>query len=159
MKNIKSLIEPLIERASATANLQGREWHSPSEWPSWTNRAQRSIEGFIAEIVANLLENAFRYSSASAAIGLQFSEEGLCVWDGGRPIKIDERDKIFEKGFRGKDNSDKTGSGLGLALGRKLANQLGGELKLIANPNEFDASLPKQGNAFVLKLSSKVLPK
>ena len=159
LKNIKSLIEPLIERASATANLQGREWHSPSEWPSWTNRAQRSIEGFIAEIVANLLENAFRYSSASAAIGLQFSEEGLCVWDGGRPIKIDERDKIFEKGFRGKDNSDKTGSGLGLALGRKLANQLGGELKLIANPNEFDASLPKQGNAFVLKLSSKVLPK
>ena len=48
---VKKLIEPLIERAKARANLQGREWFSPSEWPTWMDSRPIS-EGVIAEIVA-----------------------------------------------------------------------------------------------------------
>ena len=152
--SVKSLIEPLIERAKARANLQGRKWFSPSEWPAWTE--SRSIsEGVIAEIVANLLENAFRYSPPKSSIGIEVTEDGICIWDDGIPINKEERDKIFEKGFRGESGSKISGSGIGLALARDLARQLGGDLKLVVNPSQFQNSLPEAGNAFVFNLEPK----
>ncbi len=98
----------MIDRAKARANLQGREWFSPSEWPEWME--SRSIsEGVIAEIVANLLENAFRYSPPQSSIGIDVIEKGICIWDAGNPIKEEEREKIFEKGFRGESGSKMSG--------------------------------------------------
>ena len=152
--SLKNLIEPLIERANARANLQGRKWFSPVEWPNWME--SRSIsEGVIAEIVANLLENAFRYSPAKSSIGIEVTKEGICIWDEGKPINTNEREKIFEKGFRGESGSKMSGSGIGLALARDLARQLGGDLKLIVDPSQFKSSLPKSGNAFVFNLEPK----
>ena len=149
--SIKSLIAPLIERAEARANLQGRKWFSPSQWPIWME--SRSIsEGIIAEIVANLLENAFRYSPSQASIGIEVTEEGICVWDEGTPINEEEREKIFEKGFRGESGSKMSGSGIGLALARDLARQVGGNLRLVVNPSKFKNSLPESGNAFIFNL-------
>ena len=113
----------------------------------------RSIsEGIIAEIVANLLENAFRYSPAQASIGIEVTEEGICVWDEGAPINEEEREKIFEKGFRGESGSKMSGSGIGLALARDLARQVGGNLRLVVNPSKFKNSLPESGNAFIFNL-------
>ena len=151
---VKSLIDPLIERAKARANLQGRKWFSPSEWPTWME--SRSIsEGVIAEIVANLLENAFRYSPKQSSIGIEVTKEGICVWDEGVPIKEEEREKIFQKGFRGESGSKISGSGIGLALARDLARQVGGDLKLVVNPRKFQNSLPESGNAFIFNLDPK----
>jgi len=116
----------------------------------------RSIsEGVIAEIVANLLENAFRYSPSQSSIGIELVEEGICIWDEGIPIKEGEREKIFEKGFRGESGSKMSGSGIGLALARDLARQLGGDLQLVVNPSIFKSSLPESGNAFVFNLEPK----
>ena len=152
--SVKSLIEPLMERAQARANLQGRKWFSPSQWPTWMESTAVS-EGVIAEIVANLLENAFRYSHDKASIGIEVTQEGLCIWDEGNPIDEKEREKIFEKGFRGESGSKMSGSGLGLALARDLARQIGGDLKLVINPSQFKNSLPKSGNAFILNFEPK----
>ena len=144
----------MIERAKARANLQGRKWFSPSEWPKWME--SRSIsEGIIAEIVANLLENAFRYSPPQSSIGIELVEDGICIWDQGIPIKEEEREKIFEKGFRGESGSKMSGSGIGLALARDLARQLGGDLQLIVDPSIFKSSLPESGNAFVFTMEPK----
>tara|TARA_Y100001968_G_scaffold171972_1_gene157381 strand:+ start:1 stop:1113 length:1113 start_codon:yes stop_codon:yes gene_type:complete len=151
---IKSLIEPLIERAEARSNLQGRQWFGPSEWPNWMETRAIS-EGVIAEIVANLLENAFRYSPPKSSLGIELTDAGICIWDEGIPIKNDEREKIFEKGFRGQSGAKISGSGIGLALARDLARQVGGDLKLIVDPSQFKISLPKTGNAFVFSLGSK----
>ncbi len=156
--NIRLLIEPLIDRASATANLQGRKWFGPKEWPVWTENLIDSEYGVIAEIVANLLENAFRYSASTTSIGLYINDQGLCIWDEGVPINCEEREKIFQRGYRGRKNLEvSVGSGLGLPFGRQLAEKLGGSLELITPPRKFDSSLPNIGNAFVLSLQTKEL--
>ena len=41
--DVKSLIEPLIERASATANLQSRLWKGHSCWPDWTKKERSKV--------------------------------------------------------------------------------------------------------------------
>jgi signal transduction histidine kinase len=125
----------------------------------------------VAEILANLLENAFRYSPIEASIGLHCvalasdadggAEDGggveptaicLTVWDTGPAIPVGERQRIFGRGVRGRDQGAIPGSGLGLALARDLARRLGGDLELVVPPQAFDPALPAQGNAFRLSL-------
>ena len=145
-------LEPLLQRAAATAALQGRHWQRPELLPEW-----RGDSGAVAEILANLLENAFRYSPAGSAVGLHVglgSGGGpiLTVWDGGPAIPAEERELIFERGRRGSSGAQRSGTGLGLALARELARGLGGELALLIPPCLSDPSLPQQGNAFRLSL-------
>jgi signal transduction histidine kinase len=120
--------------------------------PSW-----RGDSGAVAEILANLLENAFRYSPAGSAIGLhcQATTAGpwqLTVWDAGEPIAAEEREAIFERGFRGRAGQTRTGTGLGLALARDLARNLDGDLTLVLPPAAVAPELPGHGNAFCLSL-------
>lgn len=150
---LEEMLPPLLERAAATAALQGRPWIGPKEIPSWSGEA-----GSVAEILANLLENAFRYSPQGQPVGLHCAQLQnppslqLCVWDGGEPIAAAERERIFERGVRGSRGEALPGTGLGLALARDLARSLQGDLVLIQAPRELAPELPQQGNAFCLRL-------
>ena len=111
----------------------------------------------MAEIVANLLENAFRYSAPQGPVGLHLDQDphgglSLTVWDGGPEIPVGERERIFERGQRGSTGLHLSGTGLGLALARDLARGLGGELELIVPPQRVAQDLPAEGNAFQLSL-------
>ncbi|MFM7268607.1 MAG: sensor histidine kinase, partial [Cyanobium sp.] len=142
---------PLLQRAAATASLQNRPWQASATLPDW-----RGDSGAVAEIIANLLENAFRYSPAGSAVGLHSatntSRVVLCVWDSGSPIPAHERELIFAQGQRGSSSRDLPGTGIGLALARDLARNLGGDLLLVIPPAAVDPALPEQGNAFLLEL-------
>ncbi|MCT0200171.1 HAMP domain-containing histidine kinase [Synechococcus sp. CS-1325] len=151
---LQERLEPLLQRAAATASLQGRGWSGPGQSPAWCGDSAA-----VAEILANLLENAFRYSPEGTPVGLRCRQDQgepsslqICVWDGGPPIAAAERQAIFEPGVRGSRSRDRPGSGLGLALARELARNLGGELRLIQPPAGFDPGLPGEGNAFCLEL-------
>ena len=144
-------LTPLLQRAAATASLQGRAWQGPLALPEW-----RGDSGAVAEIIANLLENAFRYSPAGSAVGLHAATApdgiALAVWDAGPSIEAHERELIFEQGQRGSRSRDLPGTGIGLALARDLARSLGGDLRLMIPPSSLDRALPEQGNAFLLTL-------
>jgi signal transduction histidine kinase len=148
---LAELLDPLLQRAVATAALQGRPWQGPTTVPPW-----RGDSGAVAEILANLLENAFRYSPQGVAVGLVAQQaEGrlnLTVWDAGPPIDADERQAIFERGVRGRRGAQRPGTGLGLALARDLAVALGGTLELLPSPATVNPALPGAGNAFRLSL-------
>ena len=150
--NLQQLLTPLADRAAATAALQGRPWHGPIHWPAWMQQPRPPADGVVAEILANLMENAFRYSPSGTALGLHLLNDGLCLWDAGEPIPSDERERIFESGVRGSRSQDRSGSGLGLALARQLAEERGGCLELASSPADVDPALPRRGNAFVISL-------
>ena len=157
---IQDLLIPILERGKANAKLENRSWIQPTFWPEWTLMAIQPRFLVIAEIVANLLENAFKYAKKDAQIGITISSNGLCIFDDGKKIIKKEKDKIFQKGFRGVASKKKEGTGVGLFLARKLAKQIGGELTLIEKPLDSDDSLIKtlnKKNIFYLSLPIKEL--
>lgn len=153
-------LDPLLKRAAATASLQGRRWLGCEALPQWFGDS-----GAVAEIVANLLENAFRYCPPGAPIGLEVGHDPgdgerprLIIWDGGAPIAAAERETIFERGRRGTQAAGLAGTGLGLTLARALARSMGGDLTLHIPPQALDAALPAMGNAFCLQLPASSAP-
>jgi signal transduction histidine kinase len=58
------------------------------------------------------------------------SKPSLTVCDEGPGVPADERELIFERFQRGRVTGGQAGFGLGLAIGRELAERMGGELVL-----------------------------
>lgn len=86
--------------------------------------------------INNLLDNAIKYSSKEDVVLIKvFSENRkifLQVADEGPGVKNEEREKIFEKYFRGNNRQIK-GTGLGLYLSRQIVHQHGGKIVLKNN--------------------------
>lgn len=89
--------------------------------------------GSVARIVRILLDNAVRVSPAGSQVTIELhngSSAELSVADQGPGIPPEDREVIFERFQRGRDTGGKAGFGLGLAIGRELAERMGGELVL-----------------------------
>lgn len=89
--------------------------------------------GSVARIVRILLDNAVRVSPTGSRVTVELhngSSAELSVADQGPGIAPEDRDVIFERFQRGRDTGGKAGFGLGLAIGRELADRMGGVLVL-----------------------------
>ncbi|MGN6872385.1 MAG: HAMP domain-containing sensor histidine kinase [Solirubrobacteraceae bacterium] len=89
--------------------------------------------GGIARIVRILLDNAVRVSPQGGEITLELRNGGrasVSVRDEGPGVDGEERELIFERFQRGRATGGTAGFGLGLAIGRELAERMGGELVL-----------------------------
>jgi len=89
--------------------------------------------GSIARILRILLDNALRISPAQSELSIELAPgDGarITVRDQGPGVPDAERDQIFRRFHRGRDTRGQAGFGLGLAIGRELAERMGGELRL-----------------------------
>jgi signal transduction histidine kinase len=88
----------------------------------------------VARVVRILLDNALRYGPAGQPVTVTTlcneGQAGIRVADRGRGIAEEEREHIFERFHRGRDVGPESGFGLGLAIGRELAERMGGALRL-----------------------------
>jgi signal transduction histidine kinase len=102
----------------------------------------------IAQILGNLVENAMKYSPPGSAIDVAVTvlgrEAQVHVTDRGMGVPPDERDRIFEPFYRTSRTRDIPGSGLGLHISRRIAEQHHGRLWL--------ESTGATGSVFVLAL-------
>jgi signal transduction histidine kinase len=104
--------------------------------------------------VANLLDNAVKYSNGDRRIGVELSRSGdgvaIAVSDHGIGIPRDELERIFERFHRVSTGlvHDVKGSGLGLTLVRHIAEAHGGRVTVESEPGKgsiFTIHLPIDG--------------
>ena len=107
----------------------------------------------LRRLVCNLLDNAARHAHTRVEVALATSAEGavvLDVRDDGPGVAPDDRDRVFDRFFRGGDAARTPGtggSGLGLAIARRVAERHQGTLTL-----EDDPGLAGRGAHFRLQL-------
>jgi two-component system, OmpR family, sensor histidine kinase KdpD len=87
--------------------------------------------------IIQLLDNAFHYSLPGTTIGVTvaFDDDSSAVVrvsNEGPPILAEERNRIFERFFRGAASHQSSGTGLGLYVARKIVFAHGGTLELDA---------------------------
>lgn len=142
------LAQQLLDSARIDAS-QRRHEHAPVELADVISLVAREFEGMAARrhqsivldttsapvrgdlddlgvLVRNLLDNAVRYSGEQARITVRCRqrEDGmveLSVADNGPGVPQDEREKIFERFFRGSTGNGERGSGIGLSLVERIA--------------------------------------
>jgi signal transduction histidine kinase len=101
----------------------------------------------VARVVRILIDNALRYGPQGQVITVATTRPaGLSVTDHGPGIPPEEREHVFERFHRGRAAGPESGFGLGLAIGRELAERMGGSLEL--------ADREPPGACFVLKLAA-----
>jgi PAS domain S-box-containing protein len=111
----------------------------------------------LVQVVANLLNNAAKYTDPGGNIGLSVQKDEtellLCVRDNGIGLTDDLRARMFEPFVQAKDDSGRTlgGLGLGLTLVRKLVDLHGGRI-------EARSEGPGQGSEFVICLPLPLAP-
>jgi signal transduction histidine kinase len=99
-------------------------------------------------IIANLLDNAIKYSPKGGDVTAQLSTSGdvamLKVRDQGIGIAPEDMNRLFKRFSRVSSLTDVPGTGLGLYLARELARLHKGEIVAVSKPGE--------GSEFVLSL-------
>ena len=103
-------------------------------------------------LFSNLIVNAIKYNKQNGIIKIAAEEEAenliISVSDTGIGIPKDKQELIFEEFYRVKDESTRniSGTGLGLPICKKIAEELGGQIAIKTNINEgssFYVYLPK----------------
>jgi two-component system sensor histidine kinase MprB len=84
------------------------------------------VPGRLDRAVANLLDNAAKYSPPGTAVEVRLRDGELTVRDYGPGIPEPERGLVFERFYRADEARGRSGSGLGLAIVRQVVESHGG---------------------------------
>jgi signal transduction histidine kinase len=102
----------------------------------------------LEQVLANLLDNAVKYSPEGQAIEVRIDHDRagvrITVRDHGLGIPLERRDRIFDRFFQAHLETHQSGMGLGLFISREIVRQHGGDL-IAEFPND-------GGSCFVITL-------
>jgi PAS domain S-box-containing protein len=140
---LDSLIEPQVHAAELTYICE------PAN-PALRIRGDRER---IEQILLNLLTNAVKFTAAGGSVAVTCGADARWVYirvrDTGRGVPTDMLEKIFDPFVqvdRHMHQRSQQGVGLGLAISRELARQMGGELSVtstLGGGSTFTVKLPR----------------
>ncbi|HEY5343875.1 MAG TPA: HAMP domain-containing sensor histidine kinase [Solirubrobacteraceae bacterium] len=112
--------------------------HSP-ETPLLLELAPTLLAGVPARLeraVANLIDNAVKYSPSGEPVEIVLAGEELTVRDHGPGISAEDLAHVFDRFYRGAESRGRPGSGLGLAIVRQVVRQHGGTVTAERAPGD-----------------------
>ena len=123
-------------------------------------RCDRAILGMA---LANLLDNALKYTASSGVVEVTASEVGqttvLSVTDSGPGILPADQERIFERFYRGGGSELLPGAGLGLAIVKSAVEAHGGGVRVESEAGAaFTIVLPTTSSQAGEEISSRGLP-
>jgi two-component system sensor histidine kinase MprB len=119
----------------------GRTFHSRLE-PSTVQGSPNDL----TRAVANLMDNALKWSPSDTAIDVDVARGAISVRDRGPGIEAADRPHVFDRFYRAAAARTRPGSGLGLAIVKQVAEAHGG--------NAHVAAAADGGSVFVISLPS-----
>jgi len=117
--------------------------------------ATEGDRGLLATIVGQFVDNAAKYSTPGTPIRVSaeghYSQVVISVHNEGVPIRLEDRERIFERFYRCPETKDiAPGTGIGLSIARKAAEAHHGHVWVISGEGEgntFFVSLPQSGSS------------
>jgi len=141
--SIGQLVRDTVAAASVAQDEVRVEGRVREPLPAVRGDAER-----LRQVLANLVENAVKYSTAGSVVRVEAAPDDgrICVRvsDDGPGIAPADQDVIFEKFGRAHGGQAKPGTGLGLFIARAIAEAHGGALGVESEPG--------RGAAFTLQL-------
>ena len=115
----------------------------------------RGNREFIAQALANILDNAVKYTPAGGAIMLRVRRKSsgeieFSVTDTGPGVPEQDRERVVERFVRLENSRSEPGAGLGLSLVAAVAEAHGGRLELAEGPGKVGEMGPGLRVALVL---------
>ncbi len=129
-------VEPLVESVLASARMRAPEGMQLELRRNGAAPALAADEDKLRQVLANLVDNAVKYSPDGGTITVEVSAGSasgrIAVHDQGLGIPAGERERIFEKFYRLDPALTRGigGSGLGLYISRELVERMRGRLKV-----------------------------
>jgi signal transduction histidine kinase len=145
--DLVEVVHEAADRWADTARARGRSLTVRRSEPA----VAIADAGDLGHVLDNLIENAIHYSPPGGHITVEASSSAagptLAVANDGPPVPSDERERIFDRFYRGTTGlSSGPGTGLGLAIVSELVRRWGGEVRLTDAPGpertRFEASFP-----------------
>ncbi|MCK0098979.1 HAMP domain-containing histidine kinase [Qipengyuania sp. S6317L1] len=130
--DMSAMVNSLCELYAGSAEETGHTF-------TWEVEPRVMIEGEerqLSRLITNLLDNALKYVPEGGTVSVTLDEgPELVIADNGPGVAPADRTRIFDRFYRGRSNSDATGSdvhgsGLGLALAKAIAERHGLTLAL-----------------------------
>jgi two-component system sensor histidine kinase KdpD len=131
LEPVRTEVAGLVEEAFSEVRDENSARYSFDAPPGLTIEMDA---GLIKRALAQLLENARKYSAPGTPIRVEAREEDgmgiIAVLDRGPGIPADEAEKIFDKFFRGRRGRDRAeGTGMGLAIAKGIIEAHGGKIR------------------------------
>ena len=147
--------------AAVADHIEESKIHLVEELPrgplaAWgdANRLQRAIVA--------LLDNAAKFTPAGGTIGLRVQKLStghyeLCVADSGPGVRPDRLHRVFEPFYQvdGSVTREHGGVGVGLAIARRTARGLGGDVRVTSPGDEVIDGVTLRGAAFFLTVAQR----
>jgi signal transduction histidine kinase len=145
--DVKSLLEDLV------SSVQERVQHAGFDIRLGMENSLPQImadNDSLVQALHNMIDNAIKYSGKAKKVDVRAFKEDqtlvIAVQDFGIGISKEEKDKIFDRFYRGGDELTRTvkGSGLGLTLVKQIVEAHKGSIQVESEPG--------QGSTFSIKL-------
>jgi two-component system OmpR family sensor kinase len=138
--NLQEVLEEAEELACGAPEWQGGVVHLSIQQVPWPLSPVSGDRDLLVVAFRNLIENALKFSGPHGQVEVRASEDGhnllVEIDDNGRGIPPEDLPHIFDELYRGENARDMPGSGLGLALVRRIIELHDGSLKVNSRPEQ-----------------------